>query len=125
VKNTREAAVSDFIAPDVTPPAVVKAFAEQALAADPVYAEWKIDRYMTLTAASLRAPVLVIHGEKDPGADVATAAEFLAAVSTGDKRYVVLPGADHCAQLEDTHDAFVAAVADFVTATRRARRSSW
>ena len=70
-------------------------------------------------------PVLLIHGERDPGGSALNAGAFLDAASSHAKSYVVLPFADHCAQLEDTHDAFVAAVADFVTATRRARRSSW
>lgn len=119
VKNTREAAASDFIAPAVTPPAVVAAFVTQALAADPIYAEWTADRFVTLTAAALRTPVLVLHGEHDPGADAETAEAFLAGVAAGRTRHVVLPGADHCAHLEDTHDLFVSAVTDFVIAAAR------
>jgi pimeloyl-ACP methyl ester carboxylesterase len=39
--NVREAAASDFISPDMTGPAVVKAFVETAMRTDPVHADWK------------------------------------------------------------------------------------
>lgn len=115
-KNTADAATSDFIAPSVTPAAVVRAFAAAALAADPIFAEWKDEHeWNVLEASRLTAPVLLLHGEKDPGASAEAAGRFLAAVSSRSRSYVVLPFADHCAQLEDTHDAFVSAVAEFIT----------
>src|SRR5262245_53502935 len=42
-KNTALAAQSDFISPPVTPPAMVKAFTEQALKADPILVDLKND----------------------------------------------------------------------------------
>jgi alpha-beta hydrolase superfamily lysophospholipase len=42
------------------------------------------------------------------------AARLFARLGTSDKQLVVLPGADHAAQLEDTHDAWIATVAGFV-----------
>jgi pimeloyl-ACP methyl ester carboxylesterase len=58
---------------------------------------------------------MLIHGSNDPGASTSVAGEFLAAVRSPSKSYVVLPIADHCAQLEDTHDAFISAVVEFIT----------
>jgi pimeloyl-ACP methyl ester carboxylesterase len=115
VRNTADAAASDFITPQVTPPAVVRAFVAQALAADPIFAEWKDEhQWSVLRAEKLTVPVMIIHGENDPGADPKAAGEFLAAAGSHSRSYVVLPLADHCAQLEDTHDAFVSAVVEFV-----------
>ena len=115
-KNTAEAAASDFISPRVTPPAVVKAFVAAALAADPVFAEWSNDHeWNALRADRMRVPVMLLHGANDPGASPQLAGEFLAAVESQSRSYVVLPLADHCAQLEDTHEAFVSSVVEFIT----------
>ncbi len=115
-KNTADAAASDFIAPQVTPPSVVKAFVAAALASDPIYAEWQgDDEWGALKAERVLVPIMLIHGSNDPGASTAIAGEFLAAVSSPSKSYVVLPLADHCAQLEDTHEAFISAEVEFIT----------
>lgn len=115
-KNSATAAASDFITPQVTPPAVIKAFVAAALASDPIFAEWKDDHeWNELKAERMFAPIMLIHGSNDPGASSVAAGEFLAAVKSPSRSYVVLPIADHCAQLEDTHEAFVSAVAEFIT----------
>jgi pimeloyl-ACP methyl ester carboxylesterase len=114
-KNTAAAAASDFIAPDVTEPAVIHAFVAQALAADPIFAEWRrFSQWDILRADKLKTPVLIIHGELDPGADPDAAKAFLAAVKSPLRHHIVLPGADHCAQLENTHGRFVDAVVHFI-----------
>lgn len=121
-KNTADAAKSDFITPAVTPPAVVRAFVAQALAADPIFAEWKNeDQWNVLRADKLDVPVLIIHGEKDPGADPKAAGAFMAATAAASRSYVVLPGADHCAQLEDTHEMFMSVVTEFITRPKARR----
>jgi len=115
-RNTADGAASDFITPQVTPPAVVKAFVAAALASDPILAEWKNDQeWNELKAERLTVPVMLLHGSNDPGASSAAAGEFLAAVGSPARSYVVLPSADHCAQLEDTHDAWISAVVEFIT----------
>lgn len=115
-KNTAEAARSDFITLNVTPPAVIRAFVTQALAADPIFAEWKNEeQWNVLRADRLFVPVMILHGELDPGADPQSAAEFMLATTASSRSYVVLPGADHCAQLEDTHDMFMSVVTEFIT----------
>jgi len=43
------------------------------------------------------------------------AGKMFAAIAAKDKQMVVLPGADHAAQLEDTHDAWIAAIVNFIT----------
>jgi len=122
-RNTASGAASDFISPQVTPPAVVKAFVAAALASDPILAEWKGDQeWNALKAERMLAPILLLHGSNDPGVSPAAAGEFLAAVSSPARSYVVLPLADHCAQLEDTHDAWISAVVEFITRPGPVRR---
>ena len=115
-KNTAEAAVSDFLSPKVTPPVVVQAFIEQALRADPVLVDLKGDaEFNMLKPDRVSVPTLVIFGENDPGVALSDAGKFFGRLGTQDKQMVEIPGADHCAQLEDTHDAWIAAVVNFLT----------
>ena len=41
-------------------------------------------------------------------------AQFFGRLASPDKQMVVMPGADHAAQLEDTHDAWISAVVNFL-----------
>ena len=109
-KNTAENAASDFITPEVTPPIVIKSFVEQALKADPIRIDLKGDgEYNALKPDRVKIPTLVLFGEKDPGISMDDAGKFFAKLGTADRQMVVVPGADHVAQLEDTHDRWVAA----------------
>jgi pimeloyl-ACP methyl ester carboxylesterase len=114
-KNTVESAASDFISPKVTPTAVVRAFVAQALKADPVLVDAKDDAELNaLDPRHFSLPTLVIYGERDPGVEPVDARKFVARLAAADKRLVVLPGADHAAHLEDTHDMWIAAVDAFL-----------
>ena len=113
--NTREAAISDFITPQVTPQAVVEAFAAAALAADPVRADWRNpEQFAALDPARVVTPTLVLHGERDPFAPITAQARLFTGLGTADRRWVILPGADHAALIEDSHAAFIAAIVGFV-----------
>lgn len=115
-RNTEAAARSDFISPLVTPPAVVQAFAAQALKADPVLADLARDSdFNELEPERVLVPTLVLFGERDPGVPIGDATAYFARLGTPDKQMIVLPGADHAAQLEDTHAAWIAAVVNFIT----------
>jgi pimeloyl-ACP methyl ester carboxylesterase len=121
-RNTPEAARSDFITPAVTPPAVIRAFVTQALAADPIFAEWKNEeQWNVLRADKLHVPFMILHGELDPGADPVAAAAFMTEAVAPTRSYVVLPGADHCAQIEDTHEMFMSVVTEFITRPKAVR----
>jgi pimeloyl-ACP methyl ester carboxylesterase len=122
-KNTEAAALSDFISPQVTPTAVTQAFVEAALRADPVLADLRGDaEFNALDPARVTVPTLVLFGARDPGVLHADAGKFFGRLATPDKQMVVLPGADHAAQIEDTHDAWVAAVVGFLTRPAAAKR---
>jgi pimeloyl-ACP methyl ester carboxylesterase len=121
-KNTAESAASDFITPKITPPAVIKAFVEQALKADPVLADLRGDaEYNVMRPARLTTPTLVLYGDNDPGVPHEDAGKFFARVAAGDKQMIVLPEGDHAAHIEDTHDAWITAVVNFLTRPRLGR----
>ena len=67
-----------------------------------------------IVPSTMLTPTLVLFGERDPGVRPEDAARLFARLGTSDKQLVVLPGADHAAQLEDTHDAWIATVAAFI-----------
>ena len=114
-KNTGQSAASDFISPKITPQAVVRAFVEQALKADPILMDLKNDsEFNGIKADHITVPTLLLFGENDPGIAPGDAGKFFAALATGDKQMVSLPGSDHAALLEDTHDAWIAAVVNFL-----------
>jgi pimeloyl-ACP methyl ester carboxylesterase len=117
--NTRDRAVSDFISPKVTSQALIDAYVVAALKADPVRADWNhLEEYRVLDPAQIKSPTLVIHGERDPLAPIAAQARLFVALGNPDKQWIVLSGGDHAAMLEDTHDAFIAAVVAFVERPR-------
>jgi len=116
VRNTAAAAASDFVSPHVTPRAVVEAFVAQALRSDPINADVKNDgEFAALSPQKLTVPTLVLYGERDSNVPSADGAKFFDRIAATDKQMVQLPGADHAAQLEDTHDAWIAAVVNFIT----------
>jgi pimeloyl-ACP methyl ester carboxylesterase len=115
LKNTAAAAESDFVSPDVTPRAVITAFVEQALKADPMLVDVRNDaEFNAFKPEKLSTPTLVLFGSADPGVLIEDAGKMFAKLAARDKRMVVLPGADHAAQLEDTHDAWISAIVNFI-----------
>ena len=122
-KTTRVDALSDFISPAVTSPKVMNAFATQALATDPVRADWiRESEFNALSPAKLTMPTMVLHGARDPGVPADVAARFFEKIGSSRREWTILPGGDHAAQLEDTHAAFINAVVEFITRPGAARR---
>ena len=97
------------------PQSVIHSFVEQAMKADPILVDVKNDReFNAFKPAQLEVPTLVLFGSADPGVDKEDAGKMFAALAAKDKQMVVLPGADHAAQLENTHDAWIAAIVNFI-----------
>jgi pimeloyl-ACP methyl ester carboxylesterase len=114
-KNTAAAAASDFMSPRVTPKAVVEAFVAQALRSDPTLVDLRNDReFNAIDPARITVPTLLLYGERDPNVTAGDAARLLDRLGASRKAAVALAGADHAAQLEDTHDAWITAVTTFV-----------
>ncbi len=122
-RTTRADAEADFISPLVTPRSVVEAFVQQALASDPVRMDWvREEEFNALRGDRLVVPTLVIHGARDPGMDPGLTARFFASLAAPNRQLTVLPGGDHAAQIEDTHEGFIDAVVDFLFRPAPARR---
>ena len=120
LKNTAESAASDFVSPAVTPPIVIETFVKEALSRDPVTADLRNDtEFNVLDPARVTVPTLVLYGDRDINVPPPDGPRFLSRLATADKQLVELRGADHVAQLEDTHDAWIAAVVSFLSRPRR------
>jgi alpha-beta hydrolase superfamily lysophospholipase len=115
-RNTPAAARADFISPSVTSPAVIRAFVDQALRADPVMADLRgDDEFNGLDPSRVDVPVLLLYGDRDPTVTTELATKLHAGFTRTGVSTVVLTGADHAAHLENTHDRWVRAVDDFVS----------
>ena len=113
--NTAKNAASDFIAPNVITPKAIAAYVAVALKADPVRVDWKATReWSQLSAAELKLPVLLLHGELDPYAPVASQAKSFATFGSPDREWIILAGGDHAALVENTMPAFIAAIVNFI-----------
>lgn len=113
--NTQEAAASDFISPEVVSQKVIDTYVAAALLADPVRVDWNNpDEFRELDPDKVVTPTLLIQGERDPLTPSDAQARFFTRLRTPDRQWIVLPGADHAALVEDTHPAFIAAIVSFV-----------
>lgn len=113
--NTKEAAASDFISPEVVSQKVVDTYVAAALAADPVRVDWNNpEEFKELDPARVVMPTLILQGERDPLTPSDAQARLFTRLRTADRQWVVLPGGDHAALIEDTHPAFIAAIDSFI-----------
>lgn len=120
--TTRQDALADFVAPDVSEPVMMSAFAQQAVAADPIRMDWMHEeQFNALNPARLTMPTMVLHGARDPGVPTEVARRFFAAIASAERQWTLLPGADHAAQIEATHERFVSAVVEFIVRQGRHR----
>jgi alpha-beta hydrolase superfamily lysophospholipase len=58
--------------------------------------------------------VLVIQAELDPYTQPAAQARLFTRLGTSDRQWIVVPGGDHAALLEDTAPRMIAAIRAFV-----------
>jgi len=117
VRNTSDAAASDFITRDAYTGATLSAFVRAALQHDPVLADWRDEQqFNAFVPAKVQVPVLLVHGDRDPQAPMAIGTKLFNRFATPDKWWVILPGADHAAHLEKSVPLLVRTI---VTFTRR------
>ena len=117
VRNTSDAAASDFITRDAYTAPTLNAFVRTALQHDPVLVDWRDEQQFNAFApATVQVPVLLVHGERDPQAPMAISTKLFTRFGTPDKWWVILPGADHAAHLEKSAPELVRTVVSF---TRR------
>lgn len=115
VRNTADAASSDFITPDAYTGATLSTFVRTALQHDPVLADWRDEQqFNAFSPARVQVPVLLIHGDRDPQAPIPIGTKLFTRFSTPDKWWIILPGADHAAHLEKSSPLLVRTVTAFI-----------
>jgi pimeloyl-ACP methyl ester carboxylesterase len=113
--TTAEAAAEDFIAPGAITQRAIAAYVKAALAADPVRADWRHDtEWNALSPEAVHVPVLLIQAELDPLAKTDAQARLFTRLGTTDRQWVVIPGGDHAALLEDTAPRMIEAIRAFI-----------
>jgi alpha-beta hydrolase superfamily lysophospholipase len=114
-RNVADAASADFVTRDAFTGATVTAFVRAALRSDPVRTDWRDEhQFNAFRPAQMQAPVLLIHGDRDPETPIALEAKLFTRFGTPDKAWVVLPGADHAAHLEKSQGELVRTIVWFI-----------
>jgi len=122
--TTLVAAKSDFIVPGAARSEVMEAYAQAAVAADPVRTDWgHEDEFNVLDPTKVTVPLMLLQGAFDPGVKPEGSARVLTGLGNDSRAWVVLPGSDHAAHLEDrTHKAWIGAIIDFIESNRTTAR---
>ncbi|HUQ11321.1 MAG TPA: alpha/beta fold hydrolase [Steroidobacteraceae bacterium] len=115
--TTRAAAAEDFITRDAASRAVIDAYVEQAVAANPVRSDWRDEHQFAFDASRVSTPTLLLYGANDPLLTPAVA-DFFASLAARDRSFIVLPASDHAAHVENSQAAWLHAVDAFVTSPR-------
>jgi alpha-beta hydrolase superfamily lysophospholipase len=115
IRNVADDAQSDFITKDAYTTATVTTFVKEALRTDPILVDWRDEhQFNSFKPAQLQAPVLLVHGDRDPQAPLAVETKLFTRFGTPDKAWVVLPGADHAAHLEKSMGELVRTIVWFI-----------
>lgn len=115
LRNTAEAAASDFITPGSISRKAVAAYVAMALEADPVKTDLRnLDHYNSLDPAKVRTPTLVMQGEHDPIAPTGLQVKLYTRIGSAHKQWVTVPGGDHAAFMETPRDYFLHALVSFL-----------
>ena len=113
--TTEQAAAEDFITPGAISERAIAAYVKAAVAADPVKSDWRGDaEWAALAPDAIHTPVLLLQGEHDPLAKTDAQVRLFTRLGTVDRQWVVIPGGDHAALLEDAAPRMVAAIRGFV-----------
>ncbi len=117
--TTREAAAEDFITPGAAPAAVIDAYVAQAVAANPVRADWRDEHQFVFDAEKVSVRTLLIYGVNDRLRSDQTL-DFFGRLATPDRAFIVLPESDHAAHVENSQAAWLNAIDGFLSAPRTA-----
>ncbi len=113
--TTAEQAAEDFHAPGAISRRAIDAYVKAALAADPVRNDWRHDtEWNALAPEDVHVPTLVIQAELDPDARTEDYGWMFTHLGTADRQWVVIPGGDHAALLEETAPRMITAIRAFI-----------
>lgn len=121
--TSAEATLEDFTLPGSISDEAAYAFSAAALAADRVKPDWTgLHEFNDIAPFRLAQPTLVIHGDSDPYLPPGAQMHLFSGLGAGDRAYVVLPQADHCAHLISSREAFIHHVSSFLNRPVLAKR---
>ena len=113
--TTMEQAIEDFTLPGSISNDAAYAFGNSALRHDPLKVDWtNLHEFNECNPAKICVPSLVIHGDNDPYLVKDGQMGLFSGISSSDKSYSILPGADHCAHLIGARYAFAQCVVSFI-----------
>jgi alpha-beta hydrolase superfamily lysophospholipase len=113
--TTLKAAASDFITPEAASPETIAAYAEQAVKADPIRADWAhLDEFNAIDPTRIFVPTLLIQGVRDQYVRPDAEASFFTHLATQSRAWIILPHADHAAHVERSHAAWVDGIVHFI-----------
>lgn len=113
-KTTAQAAGEDFVVESAFTPQLRDAYVAQALASDPVRNDWRSASQFVFTPETVQVPTLLIRGAHDGYNTQDKYARLFLRLGSEDKRWITLPKSDHVAHVENTHDAWMAAITEFI-----------
>lgn len=115
LKTSMDMALEDFTLHGSISDEAGYAFGLSALKADPIKPDWcNLYEFNDINPAKVAVPSLVIHGDDDPYLVKEGQMGLYAGISSSDKCYTIIPGADHCAHLIGAKHAFIHNVVSFI-----------
>jgi len=114
--NTFDAAIEDFTIEGTIPPKAATYFAEAALLADPIKAQWKsLYQFNNCDPAQIHVPTLVVVGDQDPYAPLQNQQTLFTNLGRGtDRTWSILSDADHAVHLLEGRSRFQSIVTSFI-----------
>jgi len=114
--NTFDAAIEDFTIEGTIPPKAATYFADAALLADPIKAQWKsMHQFNNLDPARVHVPTLVVVGDQDPYAPLHVQSTLFTNLGRGtDRTWSILSDADHAVHLLEGRSRFQSIVKSFI-----------
>ena len=125
-RNNADGAMEDFTmssgvssaneAGSIFPPLSAKLFAQTALISDPIKVRWRDLHQLNECHPSLvQVPSMVVAGDSDPYAPIATQSELFTNLARGaDRTWCIVSNSDHAVHLSDERCRFVEKVANFL-----------
>ena len=115
--NTAENAASDFIVPGSISQQAIDTYVDASLRADPVRVDVKsLYQWGELDPGKVTTPTLLLKGEYDPLVATKLQLDFFHNLAVSDKWFVLLPGGDHAALLEQPRHKMLLAIDSFIRA---------
>ncbi|KAL7471015.1 hypothetical protein ACHAXS_013530 [Conticribra weissflogii] len=114
IPNEFDGAMEDFT--NIGPPIPARQFAEAALLTDPIKVQWwNLHQFNECHPSLVKVPTMVIAGDMDPYASMATQVELFTNLGKGvDRVWSVIGDADHAVHLSEERGRFVEKIRSFL-----------